>query len=424
MAVDPSVTAALEAAVSGDPENVPLRVHLAELLMQSGHPAQALKHASAALERQPDYLAALVLAAAAARDLGDGDRATSYQRLADALNRAASSPAVSSGEQAPAAIAAGGPVPDTADELLETWLASSPPAEPEVGSLSAPTITLADVGGMEPVKRRLDLSFLSPMQNPSMRETFGKSLRGGLLLWGPPGCGKTYIARALAGELGARFYEVGLSDVLDMWIGSSERNISKVFDIAREHAPCLLFFDEIDALGHKRSQLRGGGVAMRGVVNQLLSELDGALTDNEGVFVLAATNHPWDVDTALLRPGRFDRTCLVVPPDRDARRAILELRLRNRPTRGVDLNKIAASTEGRSGADLALICEHAIERAMEASIASGEIRPITQADLMDGVSQTRGSVQAWLEHARNFVQFGNETGAYDELADYLAKRRR
>jgi SpoVK/Ycf46/Vps4 family AAA+-type ATPase len=272
---------------------------------------------------------------------------------------------------------------------------------------------------MAEVKRRLDLSFLAPLSNPELRAQFGKSLRGGLLLWGPPGCGKTYIARALAGELAASFYEIGLNDVLDMWIGSSERNLHAIFDVAREHAPCLLFFDEIDALGHKRSNLRGGGSAMRGVVNQFLVELDGASTNNEGVFVLAASNHPWDVDTALLRPGRFDRSLFVAPPDREARQAILELHLREKPTAQLDLVRIAKITAGLSGADLALICDHATEQALEASMHKGAIHPITQQELVDGVRVTRSSIKPWMETAKNYAMFGNSSGAYDELAAYL-----
>ncbi|HSK91180.1 MAG TPA: ATP-binding protein [Euzebyales bacterium] len=202
---------------------------------------------------------------------------------------------------------------------------------------------------MDEVKRRLEASFLAPLRHPEIRARFGKSLRGGLLLWGPPGCGKTFIARALAGELGASFYVVGLNDVLDMWIGSSERNLHAVFDTARRNSPCVLFFDEIDALGHKRTQLRGAG-AMRGVVNQFLAELDGAGTDNEGVFVLAATNHPWDVDPALLRPGRFDRMLLVLPPDAEAREAILRPHRRGKPTEALDLRRILRATDGFSGA--------------------------------------------------------------------------
>src|SRR5438477_10971954 len=125
---------------------------------------------------------------------------------------------------------------------------------------------------MEYVKRRLDIAFLGPMRNPDLRKAYGKSLRGGLLLYGPPGCGKTYIARATAGELGARFLSVGLSDVLDMWLGNSERNLHEIFETARRNRPCVLFFDEIDALGRKRSLMREGGA--RTVVNQLLADMD------------------------------------------------------------------------------------------------------------------------------------------------------
>jgi SpoVK/Ycf46/Vps4 family AAA+-type ATPase len=261
------------------------------------------------------------------------------------------------------------------------------------------------------------------MRNPELRMQFGKSLRGGLLLWGPPGCGKTFIARALAGELGANFYEVGLSDVLDMYIGSSERNLRSIFDAARRNRPCLLFFDEIDALGQKRSQLRHGG-AMRGVVNQMLSELDGASTDNEGLFVLAASNHPWDIDSALLRPGRFDRSVLVLPPDAPAREAILHFHLRGRPTEPLDLGKLAKSTDGFSGADLALVCEQATESAMEASISAGQTRPISQRQLVDAAKSIRPSIAEWMETARNYALYGNDSGAYDELAAYLKQRRR
>lgn len=162
---------------------------------------------------------------------------------------------------------------------------------------------------------------------------------------------------------------------------------------------------------------------MRGVVNQLLSELDGVGADNEGVFVLAATNHPWDVDSALLRPGRFDRMLFVVPPDGPAREAILRLHLRGKPTEALDLRRIVKATEGLSGADLALICDHATERAMEASLQSGATRPISQNDLVDAVRNVRPSVEPWLETARNFAVYSNESGAYDELLAYLKKRR-
>lgn len=314
-------------------------------------------------------------------------------------------------------------VPDTADDLLERFATTEPLHEVDVGEVTAPGIRLADVGGMQQVKERLELSFLGPMRNPEMQLQFGKSLRGGLLLWGPPGCGKTFIARATAGELGASFYAVGLSDVLDMWIGSSERNLTAVFEVARRNSPCVLFFDEIDALGLKRTQLRGGGAVMRGVVNQLLAELDGVGNQNDGVFVLAATNHPWDVDSALLRPGRFDRMILVLPPDVEAREAILALHLRGRPTERLDLAKLAKVTDGFSGADLALVCEHATERALAESMRSNQVHPIRQDDLVAALEDVRPSVGPWLESARNFALFSND-GLYDDLLSYLKRRRR
>ena len=168
--------------------------------------------------------------------------------------------------------------------------------------------------------------------------------------------------------MGAAFISLSIVDVLNMWIGSSERNLHDLFVSARAHAPCVLFLDEIDALGHKRSQLNSS--AMRTVVNQLLTELDGVDGNNDGVFVLAATNAPWDIDSALRRPGRLDRTVLVLPPDQAARVAILHYHLRDRPIANIDLAAIARVTEHYSGADLAHICETAAEFAMRDSITS------------------------------------------------------
>lgn len=404
MSADPSVIAALEAAIAADPANPALRIHLASLLVMSGDPARALEHAQAALATSPDDAEALMAARDAAQALGDTNRANSYARLLG-IGDAAPRPAPDPGpEPEPQAVTEGGPdfLPDDIDGLIET---------------ERPKVTLADVGGLEQVKARLDAAFLAPLRNPELRAYYGKSLRGGLLLYGPPGCGKTFLARAVAGELGAAFFSLGLSDVLDMWLGESERKLHDAFAAARRAAPCVLFLDELDALGQKRSHLRHS--AGRNVVNQLLAELDGAEADNEGVFVLAATNHPWDVDTALRRPGRLDRTVLVLPPDPPAREAILRNALAERPVEPVDLAKLVKRTNGCSGADLVHIVESASEAALQESVRTGEMRPITQRQLEQAAGEVAPSTRAWFGVAHNYALYANEAGQYDDLLAYI-----
>ncbi|MEV6349493.1 AAA family ATPase [Actinoplanes sp. NPDC051851] len=479
----------LTAAVQARPDDLPLRLHLAELLVSAGRPAEAIGHAAQALAGDPANPAAQRLMAAALGTTphsGPTGSALAEPATPGSTGSALTEPAApglagpiapgattpdssgrignvdngSAANGAPTGNHAAGPASGTgaADPVSGAdpagngtgapgngagvdWAAMEeqfgdvvPPRfaagdqhEPVQGhadrafDVERSTVTLADVGGMAEVKKRLEVSFLAPLRNPKMRALFGKSLRGGLLLYGPPGCGKTFLARAVAGEMGASFVSLSITDVLNMWVGSSERNLHDLFESARTHAPCVLFLDEIDALGHKRSQLHSS--AMRTVVNQLLTELDGVQGGNEGVFVLAATNAPWDVDAALRRPGRLDRTVLVLPPDRAARAAIAEYHLRDRPVAGVDLDGVAAATENFSGADMAHLCETAAEFAMRDSIATGEIRMINQSDMLAAAREVRPSTDAWFTTARNVAMFANQSGEYDDLAAYLKKRK-
>ena len=415
MATDPSIISAIAAAVEATPDNVPLRLHLATLLLGADRPAEALEQCVVVLGRQPDSREALKMAADAAFKTGDTVRAISYGRLLDALG----SSLLDGPDFIPSPAPSRAPTPETAVPLS----AQDDNGESETGDweVERPLVTLSDVAGMEAVKRRLNLAFLAPMKNPDLRKLYGKSLRGGLLLYGPPGCGKTFIARATAGELGAKFLSVGLSDVLDMWIGNSEKNLHQIFETARANSPCVLFFDEIDALGHKRSQMRNN--AGRNVVNQLLAEMDSVDGNNEGVFILAATNHPWDIDTGLRRPGRLDRTLLVLPPDAAARESVLRLHSQDRPLEGVDFAALAAKTEDYSGADLAHLCEAAAELALEDSLATGKIRAIGMSDFKRGLKEVKPSVRPWFETARNYALYANEGGVYDELIEYLKARR-
>ena len=296
--------------------------------------------------------------------------------------------------------------------------AAVPPLEP-----AGPPVTLADVGGLEAVKHRLHESFLQPMRHADVAKAFGKSLRGGLLLYGPPGCGKTFLARAVAGELGASFINVTMTDVLDSYVGRTEQNLHEVFMEARRKAPAVLFLDEVDALGMRRSSLGGGSAWLRQMVNQLLIEMDSTAGTNDGLYVLAATNHPWDLDEALLRPGRLDRMVLVIPPDAAARDAILRYHLSNRPIAGIDIPAIVQRTDGFSGADLEHVCVTAAEKAMTQSISSGELQPINMGHMQLALDEITSSTGAWLEQSRNVVRFANRDGRYNDLSDYLRSRK-
>lgn len=184
----------------------------------------------------------------------------------------------------------------------------------------------------------------------------------------------------------------------------------------------MLFLDEIDALGQRRSMTRNN--AMRGTVNQLLTEMDGIDGVNDSVFILAASNQPWDVDPAMRRPGRLDRTVLVLPPDAPAREAIFRYHLRQRPIEGINLTQLAAKSDGYSGADIAYVCEVASERALLAGVRSGDVRMITMSDLESALHDTKASIGPWLESARNVVLFADQDGTYSELRDYLKRTRR
>lgn len=425
MPADPSVVAVMIAAIEANPGDHGLRLHLAAVYLDGGEHDEADAHVRFVLAADPANVDALRLGARTAEAQGQLDRALGYRRLLTGLGEAAgpASPVTDAGPPAapsapaePTRVPVEGPMPDDGfDEIV----AGLDDADLDV---ERPELRLADVGGMDAVKEQLWVDFLGPMQNEELRALYGTSLGGGLLLYGPPGCGKTYLARALAGELGTTFLSIGLHEVLDMWIGQSERNVHELFETARENAPCLLFLDEIDALGQKRSHLRHS--AGRNVVVQLLSELDGMGSRNEGIFVLGATNLPWDVDPALRRPGRFDRTVLVLPPDEPARLAILQSNLDGRPTAGLDLATIAARTDGYSGADVRQVAESAARRAMADSMRSGSARPIQQQDLLAALDDVRSSIGPWLEVAKNFAEFGDTTGEYAELLRYLRRKRR
>jgi SpoVK/Ycf46/Vps4 family AAA+-type ATPase len=436
---DDPVLVEMRAALARSPEVVALRVRVIELLAERGRFPEALAECAVALGRDAGNPRVLELlqqcTAAMAGAAPDGGTAVGTaeagtgETAKPAPPGAVSSGAVSSADGSPSSRSTPGfdwaAAENQVSDIVEpAFVTGSPDAlsDADVDVVRRSGVTLADVGGMDEVKRQLELTLLGPLRNPELAKAFGTSARGGLLLYGPPGCGKTFVASAIAGELGAAFYPIGISDVLEMYIGTSERNLAAIFDTARRNAPCVLFFDEIDALGHKRSQLHGSS-GMRATVNQLLTEMDSVGKSNEGVFVLGATNHPWDIDVALRRPGRFDRMVLVLPPDVPARDAIVRYHLRDRPLSGIDPGAIARRTEEFSGADLAHVCNTATQLAMAESLRTGTVRPITMADIDAALAQIRPSTGPWFESARNVVDFANADGTYDDLAKYIRRRK-
>lgn len=287
----------------------------------------------------------------------------------------------------------------------------------------APALGFADVGGHDEVKKQIHRRIIAPFQKPALFARFRRKAGGGVLLYGPPGCGKTLLARATAGECRARFINVPVTDVLDKYVGEPERKLAAIFEDARRDTPAVLFFDEIEALaakrGHQSSQHEIG------VVSTFLAELDGFAQNNQGVLILAATNMPWAVDAAFRRSGRFDRMLFVPPPDRAARREILRLQLAGRPVADdLDLDRVLAETSGFSGADLQNLVDTAADFAIEDSIADGGECPIGRDHFAEALGEVKATTAEWLTTARNFTKYGNSGGQYDEVAAFLKKHGR
>merc|ERR1712125_148362 len=248
-------------------------------------------------------------------------------------------------------------------------LGQSNPSSLRETVVEVPNVTWEDIGGLEDVKRDLKELVQYPVEHPEKFEKFGMSPSKGVLFYGPPGCGKTLMAKAVANECQANFISVKGPELLTMWFGESEANVRDVFEKARQAAPCVLFFDELDSIAQQRggSSGDGGGAADR-VMNQLLTEMDG-IGAKKNVFIIGATNRPDIIDTALMRPGRLDQLIYIPMPDLESRLGILRATLRKSPvSRDVDLQYLASQTDKFTGADLTEICQSACKLAIREEI--------------------------------------------------------
>lgn len=289
--------------------------------------------------------------------------------------------------------------------------------EDAISFLKKPDMGFGDIGGMDRVKNEISLKIIKPLEHKDLYKAYGKKIGGGILLYGPPGCGKTHLAKATAGEINANFINVGINEILDMWVGSSERNLHEIFETARKNTPCVIFIDEIDALGANRNDVNKA--AGRTVINQFLSELDGIDSDNEGILIIGATNAPWYIDPAFRRPGRFDRIIFVSPPDLQARAAIFDIQLRNKPVENIDFNSLAKISKEFSGADIKASIDMAIENKLEKAFVDGIPKPMTTKDITNAIKKMKPSTKEWFGSAKNYALYSNDGGLYDDILKYL-----
>lgn len=281
----------------------------------------------------------------------------------------------------------------------------------EVAFLEKPRITFRDVAGMRELKELINKLIVYPFKNPKLAEKYGLKGGGGIMLYGPPGCGKTFIAKATAGECDANFINAKISDVVDMYAGNTEKNIHKLFETARKNAPAILFVDEMEALGGKREGEQQAHMKM--AVNQLLAEMDGIEGGTENVLVMGATNMPWDVDPALKRAGRFGTAVYVPPPDKKSREEIFKLECRGRPIGRIRWGRLARATEGYSAADIKQIVREAAMIPWMEEYKTGRGRPIETKDFLTVIKKRKSTLPPWYELVKKEIVGKKETQYID-----------
>jgi SpoVK/Ycf46/Vps4 family AAA+-type ATPase len=425
---------AFEKILSLQPSDIEAKLGLAQVLYQMGKISEASVRIEAILQENPNYSQAWLCSAKIKISEGEHRLANEFYHKALSLDKDLKDAAL---EKAlfEAGLSGFSPQEPSSNSrmMMNTEMGWTPheqndpdqdqrtPLYDHMQNVEQPQITFAEVGGMENVKEEIRLKIIYPSQNPAIYKAYGKKSGGGVLLYGPPGCGKTLVSRATAGEIKASFISIGLHQILDMYIGNSEKNLHEIFELARTHTPSVLFIDEIDALAANRTDLRHS--ASRTLINQFLAEMDGDINSNEGVLILGATNAPWYIDAAFRRPGRFDRIIFIPTPDEEARIEILKVLANGRPVKDLDEKSVAKKTKDFSGADLKALFDLATEASLKKAMQEQRIIPITTSDLLKQTQNVIPSSKAWFESAKNYALYSNQSGLYDPILSFLGIKK-
>lgn len=429
---------AYERILQIQPHSSEARLGVARVLYFEGKTSESAIRAETLIKEKPDFAAGFVFLSRLYLGENNRDLASDFYQRAIALSKTAADPALEkelglprersdkSDEKDQRYLFGGEEDSELHSPLDDLFMDDDDDEDPfdrdfSLADFERPKVSFSDVGGMEDLKEEIRMKVLYPMQNQELFKAYGKTVGGGVLLYGPPGCGKTLISRAAAGEIDANFFSLGLHQVLDMYIGNSEKNLHQIFELAREKAPSVIFFDEVDALAADRKDLKQS--AGRTLINQFLSEMDGTDSNNEGVLVIGATNAPWHIDPAFRRPGRFDRIIFVPPPDEVARESIIQVMAKDKPISDFDPRLLAKKTKQFSGADLKAIFDQGAEQALTLAMKEGRIVPMNTKGLLKVAKSLVPSTKPWFESAKNYAMYANQSGFYDDVLSFLGIKK-
>lgn len=287
-----------------------------------------------------------------------------------------------------------------------------------------PERNFKDVAGLNGLKRWSKINILGPIHQPKLAKKYNKRFGGGIMMYGPPGCGKTYFVSALAGQGKINLIKVKISSIMDLWVGNTEKNIEKLFREARKKKPCIVFVDEIDGLGGKRYGGPGNKYSDQ-AVNQFLMEVSELEEKKSEILVIGATNTPWNVDDALKRSGRFGKSIYVPEPDEEARKALFKMYLKGLPIdKEINYGKLARTGKHLSAADIRSICEEAAGMALEQAYESKNVIPINQKMLEEAVKRERSDVLEWYNTATKMINEHEMEEFYPELYSDVNKIRK